>query len=132
VTGYYPNRQQEQTMTGPTAAQRRRQRELSQALAQTGFVLPGTLLQRHNRCGKPNCRCKHDPPILHGPYYQWTRKVNGKTVTRLLTSEQIERYQDWFTNAQRARQLLAELEALSLQIIETTEGSAPPGKINKA
>jgi hypothetical protein len=111
-------------MSGPTAAQRRRHNEIVQALAQTGFVLPGTLLERHNRCGKPNCRCKQDPPALHGPYYQWTRKVDGKTVTRLLTGEQSERYRDWFANAQRARQLLAELETLSLSIAEKAEGWA--------
>jgi hypothetical protein len=109
-------------MKGPTAAQRRRQAELTRALAQTGFVLPGTLLERHTRCGKPNCRCKHDPPTLHGPYYQWTRKVDGKTVTRLLTGEQIERYRAWFADAQRARQLLAELETLSLNIAQNAEG----------
>jgi hypothetical protein len=111
-------------MSGPTAAQRRRHNEIVRALAQTGFVLPGTLLERHNRCGKPNCRCKQDPPTLHGPYYQWTRKVDGKTVTRLLTGEQTERYRDWFANAQRARQLIAELETLSLTIAEKAEGWA--------
>lgn len=109
-------------MPGPTAAQRRRQAELTSALAQTGFVLPGTFLERYNRCGKPKCRCKQDPPTLHGPYYQWTRKVDGKTVTRLLSTEQIERYRDWFDNAQRARQLLAELETLSLSVVAKTEG----------
>lgn len=31
--------------------------------------------------GTPGCRCKADPPQLHGPYWQWTRKVAGKTVT---------------------------------------------------
>lgn len=115
-------------MNGPTTAQRRRQAELTQALAQTGFVLPGTLLERHNRCGKPNCRCKQDPPTLHGPYYQWTRKVDGKTVTRLLTREQHERYRDWFANAQKARQLLAELETLALAIIDNTESPGPQPK----
>ena len=109
-------------MPAPTAAQRRRHAELTSGLAQTGFVLPGTLLERYNRCGKPNCRCKHDPPTLHGPYYQWTRKVDGKTVTRLLSGEQIQRYRDWFDNAQKARQLLADLETLSLTVIAKAEG----------
>ena len=73
-------------MPGPTAAQRRRQAELIKALSQTGWALPGTFTERYNRCGKANCRCKQDPPTLHGPYYQWTRKVDGKTVTRLLST----------------------------------------------
>jgi hypothetical protein len=109
-------------MPGPTAAQRRRRAELVKALAETGWALPGTFTERYNRCGKPNCRCKHDPPTLHGPYYQWTRKVDGKTVTRLLNRDQIERYRDWFDNAQRARKLLADIETLSLTVIESTEG----------
>lgn len=119
-------------MASPTKAQLRRHEQLVRALAQTGFVLPGTLLQRHNRCGKPNCRCKHDPPRLHGPYYQWTRKIGGKTVTRLLTDEQVQRYQDWFTNAQRVRQLIAELETLSMDIAEHNEGWTPPRSTNDA
>ena len=109
-------------MAQPNPAQRRRLAELARALGETGPALPGTLLERHNRCGKPNCRCKQDPPTLHGPYYQWTRKIDGKTVTRTLSPEQHARYQNWFTAAQRARVLLAEIERLSLTIAETAEG----------
>jgi hypothetical protein len=116
---------------GPTAAQRRRQAELAQALARTGFVLPGTLLERYGRCGKTNCRCHNDPPTLHGPYYQWTRKVDGRTVTRVLSREQAQRYQSWFTDGQKARQTLAELETLSLDVLEQAEGWAGTDKIKK-
>jgi hypothetical protein len=47
-------------------------------LASLGFALPGTLIQRHVRCGKPRCRCHADPPVLHGPYWQWTRKTGAR------------------------------------------------------
>jgi hypothetical protein len=109
-------------MTGPTKAQQRRHAEIVQALGETGFALPGTLLLRYNKCGKPNCRCKQDPPVLHGPYYQWTRRIDGRTVTRVLSNEQGERYGEWFDTAQRVRQLVAELEALSLNIAAAAEG----------
>jgi hypothetical protein len=56
--------------------------EIAAALGQTGFTLPGSITIRRTRCGKPRCACKADPPALHGPYIQWTRTVNGKTVTR--------------------------------------------------
>ena len=36
-------------------------------LAALGFVLPGTVLYRQARCGKPSCRCHADPPVLHPP-----------------------------------------------------------------
>lgn len=85
------------------------------------YALPGTLGRRLMRCGKANCRCKADPPTLHGPYLHWTRTVAGKTVTRTLSPEQAERYQPWFDNARRLRALLTELEAQSLKAFQKAE-----------
>ena len=92
------------------------------ALGQIGFILPGSITIRRTRCGKPRCACKADPPALHGPYIQWTRTVNGKTVTRTLTPAQYETYASWFANARRLRTLTAELEALSLEEMARAEG----------
>ena len=70
------------------------------------------------RCGHPGCRCHADPPRLHGPYHQWTRKKNGKTATRILTDDQLADYRPWFDNHRRLRELITELEELSLAIAE--------------
>jgi hypothetical protein len=102
----------------PTPAQRAQARRIARELAKAGFALPGTLTERMTRCGRANCRCHADPPVLHGPYHQWTRKVNGKTVTRLLTDDQLADYQEWFDNQRRLRSLMAELENLSLAITD--------------
>jgi hypothetical protein len=99
-------------------------RELRAELAEIDFVLPGTINVAMNRCGKPSCACHADPPRLHGPYITWTRKVEGKTVTRRLSPEQLERYRPWFENRRRLRQLISELETLSLQTAEQAEGWA--------
>lgn len=87
-------------------------------LAALGFVLPGTVLHRHARCGKPTCRCHADPPALHGPFWSWTRKVAGRTVTRRLTEAQLRDYQPWFDNSRRLRTLITELEGVSLQVLD--------------
>ncbi len=97
---------------GPAASAARR---VAAELTGSGYALPGTLASRFMRCGKSNCRCKAEPPVLHGPYLHWTRTIAGKTMTRTLTPEQAERYQPWFDNARRLRQALTELEAQSLQ-----------------
>jgi uncharacterized protein DUF6788 len=105
----------------PTPAQQARARAIAAeiaALAAAGFALPGTLADRMTRCGRANCRCHADPPRLHGPYHQWTRKKDGKTATRILSDDQLADYQPWFDNHRRLRELIAELEALSLQITE--------------
>jgi hypothetical protein len=108
-------------------------RGLATELGQIDGVLPGSLVIRRMRCGKPGCACKADPPALHGPYIQWTRTVQGKTVTRFLSEEQLARYQSWFDNARRLRQLVAKLEIASVHAFEAerrrpaTTASRAPG-----
>ena len=105
----------------PTPAQQARASAIAAeiaALAAAGFALPGTLADRMTRCGRPNCGCHADPPRLHGPYHQWTRKKDGKTATRILTDDQLAAYQPWFDNHRRLRELVTDLEALSLEIAE--------------
>jgi hypothetical protein len=114
----------------PTA---RRLQQLQAQLADVGYALPGTVNIAMNRCGKPTCACHADPPKLHGPYITWTRKVSGKTVTRRLTPEQLDRYKPWFDNDRRLRKLTKEIETLSLHAAEQAEGWAedqrqPPQK----
>ena len=102
----------------PTRAQQAQAARIAAELAALGFALPGTLADRMTRCGRANCRCHADPPRLHGPYHQWTRKKYGKTATRILTDDQLADYGPWFDNHRRLRELIAELEELSLAIAE--------------
>jgi len=67
---------------------------------------------------KANCRCKADPPSLHGPYIVWTRKVDQKTVTRVLSPDQLEDYRPLLDNARRLRELVTELQSLTLDVVE--------------
>lgn len=94
--------------------------ELTQ-LARAGQLLPGSIQQRHTRCGKPGCACTADPPRPHGPYWQWTRKVAGKTITRRLTPQQSDRYQPWIDNDRRIHQLLARLEQIGIARLEADQ-----------
>ncbi|MCA1679985.1 MAG: hypothetical protein LC777_14100 [Actinobacteria bacterium] len=106
----------------PQEREQRRQAEIAASLATPGFCLPGTLTERRTRCSSAGCHCRGEPAVLHGPYYSWTRKIGGKTVTQTLSAEQAQRYGPWFENARRLRALAAELEALSLAIAERAEG----------
>ena len=101
-------------------AQQAARDKIAAELAAIGFALPGTLTVRAYACGKQNCRCHADPPRLHGPYAEWTRKIDGKTVTRRLTQAELTAWQPLFDNAKKIRALLAELQDLTLGIIETS------------
>ena len=83
-----------------------------------GVLLHPSSVERFTRCGRPNCGCHADPPRLHGPYHQWTRKKDGKTATRILSDDQLADYQPWFDNHKRLRELITELEELSLEIAD--------------
>jgi hypothetical protein len=109
----------------PSPARRAARDRIAAELARAGFALPGTLTVRAYACGKQNCRCHADPPRLHGPYAEWTRKIGGKTVTRRLTPRELAEYQPLFDNARKLRALLAELQGLTLQIIEDDSTQEP-------
>ena len=109
----------------PTRRQQARAAAIAAELASLGLALPGTLIERHVRCGKPGCRCHADPPDLHGPYWQWTRKVAGKTVTRLVPDDQLDNYRQWLDNHRRLRALVAELETLTLAIADSGHRAKP-------
>ncbi len=101
----------------PSPAQQAARDRIAAELAATGFALPGTLTVRAYACGKPGCRCHADPPRLHGPYAEWTRKIGGKTITRKLTPAELADYQPLSDNAKKLRSLLSELQDLTLEII---------------
>jgi uncharacterized protein DUF6788 len=105
-------------------------------IAGLGLALPGTLLQRRTRCGRPGCACHADPPVLHGPYWQWTRKITGKTITRIVPDDQLADYRQWISNDHRLRELVAELETLTLTIADARRQPkrrtpAPPANTGK-
>ena len=96
-------------------AHERRYRELARELAEVGFIATGSVAPRYNRCGKPNCACHGDPPRLHGPYFQWTAKVNGKTVNRRLSQEEATLYSEWIDNDRRVRALIAQMREVAAE-----------------
>jgi hypothetical protein len=58
------------------------------------------------------------------------RKINGKTVTRILPDDQIADYQPWFDNQRRLRELDRRAETLSQEITTTTPAgtAGTPGR----
>jgi hypothetical protein len=106
---------------------RREYRALQDQIRRLGFIAPGSVLERYTVCGTPGCRCHANPPTRHGPYFQYTRKVDGKTLTRRLTPEQADRYREWIANRRRLDQLTEQMDQLSRQAAELllTQPAAP-------
>ncbi len=101
-------------MPSPTDAQRRFQ-ALKNEIQKLGFVRPGSLVRRFMPCGNPTCRCMAIPPQLHGPYYQWSIKVGGKSRSLRLSEDQARMCADWIKNHKRLKTLVRQMERLSLK-----------------
>jgi len=118
--------------TARLASYERRYRELAGQLAQIGYMASGSVALRSNRCGKDNCACHGDPPRLHGPYWHFTAKVDGKTVNKRLSESEARLYQEWIANDRKARDLLAEMRGLAAQAapLILTQESSTAGEID--
>jgi len=112
-------------MPDPLDPLRQRYRQLADQVRELGFVAIGSLAVRRTVCANPGCHCHADPPRLHGPYFQLTRKVAAKTVTRRLTPQQADLYKQWLANERRLRQIVSEMERVSAEAIEIILSSPP-------
>ena len=110
----------------------RRHQQIQAELAQIGIALPGSLTDRTTRCQRAGCHCHASPPILHGPYPTWTRKAGARSITRTLTTEDAERLRPYFAAHRRLRQLITELEAISIELAgqPATPSHAPSREIS--
>jgi len=100
-----------------------RHRALIRRIAEIGPLLPGTIGTYRTRCGNPRCRCVTDPTARHGPYHIWTRKLAGKTVTRMLSAAQAARLRPWTQNMRRLNRLLKTLQEIGLRAAQAVPRS---------
>ena len=88
--------------------------------AQIGFVLQGTITERSITAEDIKNPKKQK---VYGPYYQWTWKERGKTVTFNLSKSQIKIYQRAINDNRKMENIISEMRTLSFEILEaTTEG----------
>lgn len=92
-------------------------RRRAERLAVTGLVLQGTITER---VITRNRRKDGEAARSFGPYYQWTFKQAGKTVTVNLTFEQAQLVRDAIENNRKAEKSLEEMRRISWQLLEAT------------
>ncbi len=96
----------------------KRYHELAAQLATIGLIHSGSVTLRYTRCGTQSCRCHAEPSQPHGPYYQWTAKINGKTVTRRLSKGEAELYKEWIANDRRLRRVIQQMRQVAAKAAE--------------
>jgi hypothetical protein len=84
----------------------RRIERIHEQITAMELLAQGTLTKRTKVCGRPNCRCAHDPKSRHGPYYEWTRRIKGRYVHSILSAEQAAQLSVAIENNRKLRILL--------------------------
>lgn len=92
-----------------------RYRALKRQIQGLGWARPGSVIRHYMPCGNPACRCMAQPPKLHGPYYDWSHKIRGRSVSLRLSPDQARLALEWAANHKTLKKLLRQLEALALQ-----------------
>lgn len=95
------------------ARQREQYRELKAALGQLAYFCKGTVLSRTLKCGRATCACANDPKSRHGPYFEWTYKVAGKTAHHRLSEQEAKIYEEGAAEYRKLKRLLRRMEDVS-------------------
>lgn len=91
-------------------------RRIKDALSRLGPILPGSISTQWNVCGKPGCRCKHPKkPQKHGPYYQLSFTVDGKSSSLFVKKEDLKTLRDCAKRYQKFRALNTRLLSAYIQ-----------------
>jgi len=106
--------------TAPTALAKHAQRflELKRGLDQLEYFCKGTVLKRMTKCGRAYCACRTDPNKRHGPYFELTYKVDGKTVNLRLSPDAAPLYRAASAQFRKLKTTLQRLEKISQIVLK--------------
>lgn len=88
------------------------------------IAFSGSITERYMPCGKKGCKCQGQQSELHGPYYQWTAKINGITKTIRLQSSAVNSYKKWIEEGRRLDKLIAKWKEISLERVREEQLNA--------
>jgi hypothetical protein len=98
---------------GALAKHAQRFQDLKRSFDQLEYFCKGTVLKRMTKCGKAYCACRSDPNKRHGPYFELTYKVEGKTVNVRLSPEAAPLYRAASAQFRKLKTTLRRLEKIS-------------------
>ena len=122
----------------------RRHQQIQAELAQIGIALPGSSNQPHHPLPAARLPLPRQParPARPLPHLD-PQSRSSCSITKTLTPEEAERLRPYFTAHRRLRQLITELEALSIELAECPQhpqrrntspakpGPAPGGELGR-
>ena len=97
-------------------------------LSGVGDFRRGTLSAVFRKCGKPNCRCAQPGERGHGPQWNLTRWLGGKTVTtHPRPGPELDKAEREAAEWERFRSLAGQIEQVNEAICDARPPLAGPG-----
>jgi hypothetical protein len=105
----------------------RRRAELYRQLGQVKDFRRGSLNEVRRKCGKANCACAAPGHPGHGPQWNLTRKVDGRTrAVHLRPGPELEKARREVTEYERFRDLVGQVTEVNEAICQVRP-AVPPG-----
>lgn len=96
----------------------RRINKIKAAINNLGPMLPGSISRQFNVCGTPGCKCKdRKNPKKHGPYYQLSFSINGKSSSLFIKKEMLAEAKRRVKRYHEFKQLSSELVQASIDLV---------------
>jgi len=92
--------------------------KLKKRFLKISYVCIGSINTVYTKCGNDYCYCYKDDTKKHGPYYLWTRKIKGKTVSKRLSKKQLIVCRKFINNNTKLKDLIGKMMNVSAEIVE--------------
>ncbi|NLG19395.1 MAG: hypothetical protein GX556_18900 [Fibrobacter sp.] len=87
-------------------------------LISLGPMLPGSISEQWNVCGTPGCVCKaKENPVKHGPYYQLSFSVKGRSSTMFIKPENLADAKRMVARYKKFKELCFELIQANVDLV---------------
>lgn len=110
---------------------RKHKASLLNKIANLGDFRPGSLTERFRTCGKARCHCAREDSPGHGPSWSVTRKVGGKTVTKVVKPDAVDATREQIATYHQFKDLAHDLVETNVRIcdalLEVDSDDGPEG-----
>jgi len=94
---------------------------IKKLILELGPIHPGSISEQYSVCGKKNCRCADpDKPVKHGPYYQLSYTIRGKSSSVFIKKEELAEARRRTMKYKKLRELCADLTAAYVELAGKT------------
>ncbi len=90
---------------------------LKKKILDLGPMLPGSISEQYNVCGKAGCKCKDvNNPVRHGPYHQLSFTLAGRSSSFFIKQKDLSEVRRRIKRFKEFKQLIVELAQANIAL----------------